>query len=38
MTLSAWIMMCVTWTIVLFFSGRFFWMVLTTPSRQEDQE
>ena len=38
MTLAAWIMLSVTWGIVLFFTGRFFWMVLKTPPRKEDQE
>ena len=36
MTLAAWIMMLVTWAIVVFFTGRFFWMVLTKPTREED--
>ncbi len=36
MTLTAWIMMFVTWAIVLFFTVRFFWMVLTKPTQEED--
>jgi len=35
MTTSAWIMLGITWAIVLFFAGRFFWMVLKTPPRPD---
>jgi hypothetical protein len=32
MTLSAWIMLGLTWGIVLFFTGKFFLMALRKPS------
>lgn len=39
MTTSAWIMLVVTWTIVLYFTTRFLWMVLTKPvSSAPDEE
>jgi hypothetical protein len=28
---KAWAMMLITWAIILFFTGKFFWMVLRTP-------
>lgn len=31
MTLSAWVMLGVTWSVVVFFTARFFWMVLRKP-------
>ncbi len=36
MTGAAWTMLCMTWAVILFFTGKFFWMVLTTPSRPDD--
>jgi hypothetical protein len=35
MTATAWTMLIATWAVILFFTGKFFWMVLTTP-RPED--
>jgi hypothetical protein len=31
MTAAAWTMLLVTWAIIVFFTGKFFWMVLQTP-------
>lgn len=36
MTTAAWIMLGVTWTVVIFFTGRFFYKVVTTPVLKED--
>ena len=38
MTLSAWAMLCATWAVIFFFTGRFFWMVLSIPPREEPEE
>jgi hypothetical protein len=38
MTAAAWIMLAVTWTIVIGFTGRFFWKVLKTPISPERLE
>lgn len=35
MTGLAWAMLAGTWAVILFFAGKFFWMVLTTPPRDE---
>lgn len=35
MTGVAWSMLLVTWGIILFFTGKFFWMVLKTPVSPE---
>jgi hypothetical protein len=35
MTTAAWTMLIVTWAVILFFTGKFFWMVLTTPHPEE---
>lgn len=35
MKTAAWIMMSITWGVILFFTGKFFWMVLITPPRDE---
>jgi hypothetical protein len=32
---AAWLMMLVTWAVIIFFTGRFFWMVLTTPHPED---
>lgn len=37
MTTAAWIMMLGTWSVIFFFTGRFFWKVLTIPPRREDE-
>jgi hypothetical protein len=31
MTAAAWTMLVVTWSVILFFTGKFFFMVLTSP-------
>ena len=33
MTTTAWALMLTTWTVITFFTGRFFWLVLITPTR-----
>jgi hypothetical protein len=38
MTTSAWIMLAVTWSAILFFTGKFFWMVLETPPKPDHEE
>lgn len=37
MTNAAWTMLIVTWSVIIFFMSRFFWKVLTTPPRNEDE-
>lgn len=37
MTTAAWIMMLTTWSVIFFFTGKFFWRVLTTPPRNENE-
>lgn len=37
MTSAAWTMLIITWTVIIFFTGKFFWKVLTTPPRKEDE-
>jgi hypothetical protein len=38
MTDAAWAMLLITWSVVIFFTGKFFWKVLTTPTRSEPEE
>lgn len=38
MTVAAWLMMILTCSVIVFFTGRFFWMVLVTPHLEEDYE
>lgn len=38
MTGSAWAMLAVTWTVIIFFTARFFAKVLKTPILPERQE
>lgn len=38
MTTAAWIMMLLTWGVIIFFTGKFFWMVLTIPPREDHEE
>jgi hypothetical protein len=33
MTTGAWLMLIATWSVVVFFTARFFWRVLTLPRR-----
>jgi hypothetical protein len=35
MTTAAWIMLAITWTIVIGFTSRFFWKVFVTPVSPE---
>lgn len=35
MTNAAWLMLAVTWTVIVSFTGRYFWKVLTTPVSPE---
>jgi len=35
MTAAAWTMLIVTWGVILFFTGKFFFMVLTTPHPED---
>ncbi len=37
MTTTAWAMMLTTWTVITIFTGRLFWLVLTTPARSDDE-
>ena len=37
MTTAAWIMLIGTWSVIFFFTGRFFWKVLTIPPRPADE-
>jgi hypothetical protein len=34
MTGSAWVMLGVTWSVVIFFTAKFFLMVLRTPPKE----
>lgn len=36
MTTPAWIMLATTWSVIFFFTGRFFVKVLTIPPRPDD--
>jgi hypothetical protein len=36
MTGAAWAMLGVTWSVIIFFTSRFFWMVLTKPLNQAE--
>jgi hypothetical protein len=35
MTTAAWIMLAVTWSVVVSITGRLFWKVLTSPRPQD---
>jgi hypothetical protein len=35
MTIAAWIMLALTWGVIIFFTVKFFWMVVTSR-RPED--
>lgn len=37
MTTAAWIMMLLTWGVIIFFTFKFFWKVLTIPPRDENE-
>jgi hypothetical protein len=32
---AAWLMLAVTWAVIVFFTAKFFLMVLRTPPREE---
>lgn len=34
MTVAAWLMLGATWSVIVFFTGRFFLAVLRTPARK----
>jgi hypothetical protein len=36
-TAAAWAMLAGTWAVIIYFTGRFFWMVLRTPPKDEDR-
>ncbi len=36
MTTSAWIMLGITWSVIIFFTTKFFFKVLRTPIREDD--
>ena len=36
MTGSAWLMLVGTWSVILYFTGKFFLKVLRTPPREDD--
>ena len=38
MTVAAWAMLAATWSVILCFSGRFFWMVYTKPINPAEVE
>lgn len=38
MTTNAWIMLGITWSVVIFFTAKFFIKVLKTPIRPDDDE
>ena len=38
MTTAAWTMLVITWSVIFFFTGKFFWKVLTTPPRDDGEE
>lgn len=38
MTINAWIMLGITWSVVIFFTAKFFLKVMKTPIRSDDDE
>ncbi|MGE0451607.1 MAG: hypothetical protein AB7Q29_18685 [Vicinamibacterales bacterium] len=38
MTTAAWIMLVFTWSVVIFFTGRFFLLVLRTPMHRRGDD
>jgi len=38
MTTKAWIMMLTTWSIIIFFAGRFLYKVITIPQKKDREE
>ena len=37
MTMTAWFMLGITWSVVIFFTAKFFLMVLKTPITKDDE-
>jgi hypothetical protein len=37
MTNAAWTMLIITWSVIIFFTAKFFWKVLTIPPRKDDE-
>ena len=38
MTAGAWAMLIGTWSVVIFFAGRFFYKVATLPTKDHDDD
>lgn len=38
MTTQAWIMLGITWAVILYFTAKFFWRVLRTPPRPDEPD
>jgi hypothetical protein len=38
MTTTAWMMLLVTWGVIIYFTGKYFWRVLTMPLSPEREE
>jgi hypothetical protein len=38
MTTTAWMMLALTWAVIIYFTGYFFWKVLMTPIAPEREE
>ncbi|MCE5210877.1 MAG: hypothetical protein LLG40_04940 [Deltaproteobacteria bacterium] len=38
MTPAAWIMLIITWSIIVYFTAKFFWKVLKTPHALKTEE
>lgn len=38
MTTAAWIMLLTTWAVIFYFTFKFFWKVLVTPSKPDTEE
>jgi hypothetical protein len=38
MTNAAWAMLLTTWAVIFYFTGKYFWKVLTMPPRNDPEE
>ena len=38
MTTGAWMMLAITWSVIITFTATFFWMVYRTPIRPEREQ
>jgi phosphotransferase system glucose/maltose/N-acetylglucosamine-specific IIC component len=38
MTTAAWIMLGITWAVIVYFTARYFWMVFRMPVSAEREE